>query len=257
MGDWEIEVDLMTKNIEDAFNRQSLGGVPSTGGAGADTEQTENTLAGGFSKGLKFAGVIGFLSQIKVVTDSIGFILGGLSSLISFFIVSFIQNVVPFFQDPVRALLELGVWIVNGIISGIEFLANSIIPKSLQPEGGFDFGRIDAQEVLAEYDLAKEAIKEMVGGIFSANDEMNEIKPAITGLKEKVDGTVNALGDALDYIANQADRVSGSGGSSFIFSGQQGPLTQYQTSSLAAKQSLDPVVELKRQNANKILKYLG
>ena len=259
MADWTIEVDMMTKQMQDAFSRENVGG-----GTSNNTTQQENTIAGGFSKGLKFAGVIGILSSIKVVVESIGFLLSGLSALISYFVVSFIQNVVSFFQDPVRSLLELGIWIVNGFIKGLNLVISAI--NALIPGTGSDIGLLpefDTQEVLRLYDEAKAALKEAVTGVNESAQDLNIIPQAIEGLKVKADRMVNTIGDAFDYIDDQVKKMTGGGVSGFSSGTSSGSLFQSggNTGSnilnMLSKSSRDPEVEARRLNANKTLKYGG
>ena len=75
----------------------------------------------GFQQALKITGIIGIVTSLSIITDTLGVLVG----LISFFLV---QGAIAFFKDPVRALLPLGITIINGIISGLEILANALLP---------------------------------------------------------------------------------------------------------------------------------
>jgi len=242
-SDWTIEVDMITKNLESAFQGANVGGGTS------GSEGVENAMAGGVSKGMKMAGIVAILTQLKVVTDSIGFILATVSSLISFFVVSFIQNVMGFFQDPVRSLLELGVWMVNGIISGIEMLANAIVPTALQPEGGFDFGEISTEEVIEAYDLAKEASKEMADGLkITGEDTAVKIEDGASSMAgsiiDAMDSAKDVFDDLKDEIKAAGRQMKTSGGFSFD---AQREIQRYATG--------PSIAEIKRMGANNTLKY--
>jgi len=250
MADWTLEVDMVTSQLEDAIGREQVGGGGT--GAGADQQQQENTLASGFSKGLKFAGIIGILSQLKVVVDVIGFTMGILSSLISYFVITFIQNVVGFFQDPVRALLGLGVWIVNGIINGFESLANVIAPSFLQPEGGFDFGRLDSEQILAEYDARQAELK-------AVNENLNGIVKDAGDVAYSGDVMVKASSSALSSVTNAMKQIEkawanlDSSKSKGIYT--SGTDVASSQANYIAKQSIDPKVAQLRANTNKYFNF--
>jgi len=249
--DWTISLGYDTSGIQDAFERQNTGGT-SSGGQGGNFE---NSIAGGFSKGLKFAGIIGILTQLKVVTDSIAFVLGGLSGLFSYFVVSFIQNVVSFFQDPVRGLLDLGVFIVNKIIDGLNLVVMAI--NSLIPGTGSDISllpNIDSEAVLEAYDAAKNMIKEAIGMTEDTSGALNDVTVKVEGLKTSADDMVDSLNGALVYIANEAKRVSRDPSAEIY---NTGGTTGSNFFNYIGNVSRDPTVEAKRKGANKILKYLG
>jgi hypothetical protein len=189
--------------------------------------------------------------------DSVKFILGTISALLSFFVIIFVQSVVSFFQDPVRALIELGVFIVNQVIGGLNLIILAI--NALIPGNRFDIGlapQLDTEEVLALYDAAKEALKDSVDGVNGASEEMDNLRPAISGLKGKVDGAVDSLANALDYISDQANAVSRSPSGQLSRTG--GSSTAFNLIGAARRQSIDPVfAEAQRQNTNKLLKYIG
>ncbi len=131
MGDFEVDINFkdiqeMERASKDASKAAASGGAGGAGGKG---------MAGAVASGLKMAGVVALLSSIKLATDFIGAILSTVSLIIvgigkglGFLVGSFIRWIVPFFKDPVKVLLSVAIFIVNGIIGAIESLINFIKP---------------------------------------------------------------------------------------------------------------------------------
>ena len=133
MGDFDVEIGFNTNELkraaQEAAKAATAGAAASAGGAGG--KGMSNAVAGG----LKIAGVVALLSSLKLVTDfisgimaTIGLIIVGIGKGISFLVGSFIRWIIPFFKDPVGALLSVAIFIVNGIIGAIESLINFIKP---------------------------------------------------------------------------------------------------------------------------------
>lgn len=118
MADFEIDVGFNTQELMDATG----------GGRGGTSEEQKaiNNVGLGVSKGIKIAGLVGILSGLALVTDTIGFFLGIIGGSITFLVGQFVQFAVPFFTNFERSILGLGLSIVNGFLTGIEFLINTI-----------------------------------------------------------------------------------------------------------------------------------
>lgn len=109
-------------------------GIEPAGGGGTAGSKGSEGISFGFMKGLKMAGVVGILSQLKIVTDTVGIVLQliqvGIVAIVGFLgglFGLFLTKLVPFFDDPMTSLLRLGLFIVNGIITGLEFVINGIL----------------------------------------------------------------------------------------------------------------------------------
>lgn len=121
--DFKIKIGLDGTNLGS--------GVGTSGQAGV---QAQNNTAFGVSKGMKLAGIVGILSSMKVVTDTIAIaiqtvsvVLVGIIGILGNLLGQFLLYITPFFKDPVKYLLKFGVFIVNGIITGLEFVTNTLI----------------------------------------------------------------------------------------------------------------------------------
>lgn len=243
-----IDVGFNTDQLKDAVS----GGI---GGGAGGAQNQKNNIAGGFTTALKGAGVLAILSQLKVVMESISFVLNIISSLISFIVVKMIQSVFKFFEDPVRGLLGLGIFIVNGIIENINNVVkaiNALIPGTrgdipLIPE-------LDPEEILAAYDAAKEAARLAAQGITdSAGSLETTIVEGVNGMEEKVKNSFNAYENVMDLIIKKSSEFVSSGGrTSGVFTSGNDTYSNLVNFGTRSSQSVDQ----KRQDANKAYKYL-
>ena len=149
------------------------------------TKGTESAMGFGVAKGLKIAGVVGILSSMKIVTDIIGVAMQMLGVIavkqLGFFsaLVGIVTaKIMPFFEDPMRYLLQFGLFIVNGIIAGIEFGLNMVvrainlvirginrlIPRNnwkVSEMGRFELPRFQADLVLEAYDEYRDTMERL------------------------------------------------------------------------------------------------
>lgn len=144
-SDFNIDIGINTKQLErvkkdfqNMFSGEFGGGGNNQGKKEA---QGINVVSKGFTKALKFTGIIGIISSLSLIADVITIVVGLIAALA-------ISGIIAFFKDPVRALLGLGVFIANQIISGLEFLANAIVPGA----DPFEFPRFQTSLVFQAYD---------------------------------------------------------------------------------------------------------
>lgn len=155
------------------------------GSAPTQGRQAQQSMATSVSSGLKMAGLMAILSQIKVVNDVVSVTLGligvAIVSIVGFLgglFGQFLTVVLPFFKDPMKYLLSFGVFIVNGIItvieSGLNFVVkainkvvtgiNKLIPGEkydIPTMGEFELPRLQEGLVLDAYDNYKTKIQEL------------------------------------------------------------------------------------------------
>jgi len=171
MADFEIDVGFNTEDLNDVFS----GSTPSVSNLSGtsmlqpinstDLIEQEELLSSGVSKGLKATGIVAILSQLSIVTETISFLLAIISTGIGFLVSSFAQFIVPFFQDPSRALIELSISTANLIIQGLEFGFNSLLGViSGGAVGGFEenfveFPRLRPEIILEAYDSLQETLE--------------------------------------------------------------------------------------------------
>ena len=158
MSDFNVHVGFDTKALEKAkkdFENIALGGAgPAKASEGERATKATNIVAAGTSKALKVTGIIGIIASLAFISDSLAVLLG----LFGVFLVS---GIIEFYRDPSKALTKVALFIVNGIITGLEILVNTIrgvfglgaveLPRFQLPlvEGAFD-------EYRAAVDKAKE-----------------------------------------------------------------------------------------------------
>ena len=146
MADFEIEVGFNTKKLDKTLSDfQNLGGGSTKGVKGGNEEKKKNIIAGGVGKVLKVTGIVAAIASIAFFTESIAFLVGSLVALT-------VIAVREFLGDPFRALLKLGVFIVNGFLSGIEFLIKGTTGVDV------DLPRFQLPKVLEAYDEFKESM---------------------------------------------------------------------------------------------------
>ena len=142
--DYNVKIGFDTSSLDKA--KKEFQNLPISGGSGGGSKAEKasegiNVVSGGVSKALKITGLIGIISSLAIITDTLGIIVG-------LFTVFILSGVLAFFKDPVRALIPLGVFIANSIIGGLESLANAIVPGA----DPFEFGRFKTDLVLTAYD---------------------------------------------------------------------------------------------------------
>lgn len=168
MPDFSIDVGFNTKGFEDAVKGNG-NGTPDAGvGGGADSGTGG---MGGFGKGLlaalKASGIIALLMNLKVIVD----LLGGILGLVSLGVTLFLKKIYEFFQDPTRGLLNFGIFLVNGFLTGLEFL----IKKIPGVESDFELGRIRPDIVGQELDAGTDLLEALDKG-FLTEKEYNFVK---------------------------------------------------------------------------------
>lgn len=168
MADFLIDVGFDTAKLkrELAEIKKSMAVTSSGGGGEGKANTLEVGVSSGVVKALKSLGIIAILNSIQIISDLLAFLLGLINGAIGALLGFFIQYIIPFFKDPFRVLLQLGLFIVNGIIAGLEALINFIPGVS-----GVTLPRFQEEFVLEAYDKMKEDIKQ-------AGDDANKVKEA-------------------------------------------------------------------------------
>lgn len=218
-----FNVDELNKNISGVSGGGSQAG---TGGLGM-----LSNIAKGFKLALTATGIIGILTNLRVVLDTIGFVLGIISSLLGFVVAQLIQFIVPFFKDPTRALLSLVVYLINGIIGGIEFMLNALLGAlTFGKVGGFgenmiEIPRLQEEVVLSAYDELKRVLQDesnasadditdatrnftmsFING-FMTDEELQQWKidnqTKLDKTKTATDSAFDSLTSSLNYIENK------------------------------------------------------
>lgn len=162
-ADYVVDFLLGTKDLKQMLES----GKSNVGGGGG---MSPAAAAGG----LKVVGVLallGVVTQLKAVQETMSFLMTTLSTGLVFLISMFVQWIVPFFKDPVRFLLSLFVDQANMIITVLEFMTNAILGAlTLGQVGGFgdnqiEFPRFQKDIILSAYDNMTEVINSSEDGI--------------------------------------------------------------------------------------------
>ena len=161
------------------------GGAPAGRG-----QQGEKAISSGFSTAIKGSGIIGILNSLTIVTDTISITLGLISTilvqmigLLGLGVAKLIQFGVNFFDDPSKALIKFGLFLVNGIISGIEFIVNTI--RGIFGAGNIELPRFQLGLVEQAFDNFKENSKKVAeDGEVTLAESFNISKQFFTDLKD-------------------------------------------------------------------------
>ena len=229
-ADFELNVGFNTQKLDQAkkeFQDMLSGEFSGGGGRNDSTKQQKQTsvVAAGFSKALKITGLIGVVTGLSFILDTLGALLG----LLTFFVLS---GIVEFYRDPVRSLLQLGVFIVNGILSGLEAFANFILPG--QP---VELPRFQTDLVLEAFDNYRDSLTEAAedgkvstGEAFSAYKEFSQnlqqsfitnsdyqelVNEAALQNKEVAELAFNSTDDLMTTIAEGATGLATSASNMF------------------------------------------
>lgn len=168
MADFNIDVGFNTEELKEATKGAATGGGT---GAGIRGE--------GFAKGLKTAlsatGIIALLASMKTILESISFILAFISSVIGLLVVKFLDFAIPFFVDSERNSVKQGIAIVNGFLTGVEFLVNTLaaiftLGKVGVGENKIELPRFQEDIILEGFDNLRKAEENLDLGIGSLDD---------------------------------------------------------------------------------------
>lgn len=149
MSDFKIDVGFTADELKNMTS--SSGFQPST---------SSDNQGGVLANVLKASGLMTVLTGMKVVLDTIGFVLAGINAILGYLLSQVVLFLVPFFKDPTRALLGLSIDIVNGFITGIEYLGNLLV-SGLNQVPGIDLQtselpRFQKEIILEAYDKLRE-----------------------------------------------------------------------------------------------------
>ena len=197
---------------------------------GLTSEEVQGAAAGGgFAGGFTGSLVVSLLKELKLVMDVISFSLAIVSTGISFLVAAYINYIIDFFKDPVRALLSLGLYIINGILAGLEFMTNSLIGSIngvisainfLIPGERFDvdlidtieIGRFNIEKVLDAYDIMKEQIEDggpiMEATIGFAKGFVSSFQTQSEIIAESSEIMADNTEQAFDKVDIQTDRTA-------------------------------------------------
>lgn len=204
MGDFNIDVGFNTNELKAA----TAGASGSGGGAGGTG--SSSGFAKAIKAGLMATGIIGILMNLKPILETIGFLVGVIGSFMGFLIAQLIQFIIPFFKDPFRALMQLGIFIVNGIITGIEFLMNAILGVlTFGKVGGFgenkiELPRFQEEIILDAYDKVTEVSDALAMGDATASD----LRDAQADFRASFLNSFMTASEFQDFKISQEEKLS-------------------------------------------------
>ena len=137
MADFSIDVGFDTKGFNNVGS--GVGNVDSGAGRGRVEEEQKRGISSGFITALKATGIIALLMNLKIIVDLIGAMLG----LINLAVVVFFKKIYEFFQDPLKGLIKVVMFIDNIFKSVAEAIINAILPGSPVDLGRYRFDVFD------------------------------------------------------------------------------------------------------------------
>lgn len=154
----ELKLDIVFNNLRQITKKLEnikIGTVAEGGGNMREAQQNQERQTRGigalvFLAGAAFgllAGIFGSIESVNVLLTAIGGLINQLVAPFVPFLITVLKPItlllglflglaLKFFKDPVKSLIRLAVFIVNGILAGVEVLINTI-------RGVFGLGRIE------------------------------------------------------------------------------------------------------------------
>lgn len=189
----ELKLNIKIGNLNEI--KKQLGGIPIGGGGGGSSSADKP------SKGDIFIGnfMAQMVSQLDVVKDLMKVLNGIVNSLVAPFVpflLAFLKPVtvllgivlgylLTFLKNPAKALINLGVFIINGIIGGLEYVVNGI--RNI-------FGASDIELPRFQAVLVEEAFRQLGNDLeVAASDGTISVKESMMAYQDFTDGLANAF----------------------------------------------------------------
>lgn len=199
MVDYELKVGFDTSSldrIKTEFQNLCSAGIGGSSSASSATNNISKGTSSGFVSAVRGLGLVTLFSNLKTISETL-FVLSAVANAL--LAMAFI-GVSNFFMDPFRALLQLGIFIVNGVLSGIEFLIN-FTARQTEKRFGLNQGTLGTVELpRIQTDLALEAYDQFRTALREADG--NAAKSAQAGI-QYIQGIANSFQKNSDRIAEQ------------------------------------------------------
>lgn len=227
MSDFNIKVGFDTKALDKAkkdFENIAVGGSgPNKASEGERATKAKGIIAAGTVKALKVTGIVGIIASLGFIADTIGV----MTALLGVFIVS---GVLEFFRDPTKALIKVALFVVNGVLAGLELLINTIrgvfgyeaieIPRfqvALVEEAFDEYrnaiqrAKEDGKVTLEEsFSASIDFLKNLKSSFITNSEFQNLVQESFEENKELAQTAFTKTSSFLDIIANGSEILADS-----------------------------------------------
>lgn len=195
----ELKLNIVFDNLnklKQKLENISIGGGGGTKSGGGANATAKNTGKMAFLLGGIFGFIAGIFTSLQSVTGIISIVGGLLNQLVTPFVPFLLTVLKPvtillgflagymlaYYKDPFKVLLRLGLFIVNGILTGLEFLINTV--RNVFGLPSIELGRFQENLVMQAYDNFKEDIsKAAEDGKVTFKETFDAITRFGTGVK--------------------------------------------------------------------------